>query len=189
MMNRPRQRPRFLVEVSCRPDDVMDALRERVGGTVEQMEGSNPAVVGAFSRRHGVLKIPLDRRHFWSPELSLTIEPVDEAPDRTRVRGRFAPHPHIWTGFVFTYGTLFLIGLAGLVYALAQLALGRDPVALLVPLASLALSAFVYGAAFIGQGLGSEEIYQLRGTLDDCLQAAEARGRARPATSFDSARL
>lgn len=182
MVSRPRQRPRFSVELACRVDDVMDALRERIDGGV-------PDVVGAFSRRHGVLKIPLEHRRFWSPELSLTVEPVDEATERTRVRGRFAPHPQIWTGFVFVYLTLFLIGLSGLVYGLAQLTLERTPVALWVPLASLGLSAFVYGATFIGQGLGAEEMYQLRGTLDGCLEAAEARGRRRPKTSFDSARL
>lgn len=160
----------------------MEALRGRLEGNVQ-------GVVGTFSRRHGVLKIPLERRHFWSPELSLTIEHVDQDPARTRVRGVIAPHPDIWTGFVFAYGTLFLVGLCGLMYGMAQLSLGRSPAALLIPVASLALAGFVYGAAFIGQGLGADEVYRLRGYLDGCLEAATELGRKRSKTALDSARL
>jgi len=179
---RPRQRPRFAVELHCGPEDVMAMLRDRLDGNVQD-------VVGTFSRRHGVLKMPLERRHFWSPQLSLTVEEVEQEAGRTRVRGVIAPHPDIWTGFVFTYGTLFLVGLCGLMYGFAQLSLGQPPTAFVVPVAALALAGFVYGAAFIGQGLGADEVYQLRGYLDGCLEAAAERGRKRSKTALDSARL
>jgi hypothetical protein len=178
---RPQQRPRFAVELVCDVDDVMVALRGR-------MEGNLQGVAGTFSRRHGVLKIPKERRSFWSPELSLSVEPCD-ADMQTRVRCVIAPAPQIWTGFVFTYLTLFLIGLSGLIYGLAQLSLGHPPFALGVPLVAMGLSAFVYGAAFIGQGLGADEVYQLRAYLDGCLEQAAERGRRRPKTALDSARL
>jgi hypothetical protein len=45
--------------------------------------------------------------------------------------------------------------------------------------------AFTYGAVFIGQGLGSEEMYRLRSFVDDCVEGAEratdtAPGHPRP---------
>jgi hypothetical protein len=55
--------------------------------------------------------------------------------------------------------------------------------------ASVALIAVVYGATFIGQGLAAAQMYELRRYLDESLERAEARARATPTTSFDSARL
>jgi hypothetical protein len=60
---------------------------------------------------------------------------------------------------------------------------------MLVPFGSAALAAFVYGAAFIGQGLGAEEMCRLHGYLDDCLEAAQASHAARPKTAGESAQL
>jgi len=47
-----------------------------------------------------------------------------------------------------------------------------------VPVA-LALAAFTYGAAFIGQGLGAEEMYVLRSFVDEALRRVrDERARA-----------
>jgi hypothetical protein len=55
--------------------------------------------------------------------------------------------------------------------------------------ASAVLAAFVYGATFIGQGLGAEEMYRLRAYLDGCLDEARERYRTRPTTAAESAQL
>jgi hypothetical protein len=175
-------RPRFSVEVACGVEDVMKALRGR-------LEDNAQGLSATYSRRHGVLEFPEEQRHFWSPRLSLTVDALDEAGDRTRVSGLFSPHPHIWQAFVFSYGVLFILGFFGLMYGFAELALGRTPWAMLVSLGSGVLAAFVYGATFIGQGLGAEEMYRLRAYLDEGLEAAQASHAARPKTAGESAQL
>jgi hypothetical protein len=90
---------------------------------------------------------------------------------------------------VFSYGVLFALGLAGLMYAAAELSLGRTPWCAAFSLVALGVGAFVYGGAFIGQGLGSSEMYELRTWLDQCLSQASERTRAQPATATDSAQL
>jgi hypothetical protein len=109
--------------------------------------------------------------------------------DHTRVSGLFSPHPNIWQAFVFTYLTLFVLGFFGLMYGLAEVALDRTPWALLVPCGSAVLAGFVYGATFIGQGLGAEEMCRLHGYLDDCLEQAQAAYAERPKTADESAQL
>jgi len=158
----------------------MEALREGLA----QGDGG---VTGSSSRRHAVLTVGAERRHFWSPHLGLTIKEEEEGG--TQLFGRFSPHPHIWTGFMFVYGMLFMFGLSGAMYGLAQLSLGSRPWALFIPLVTAALAAFVYGAAFIGQGLGADEMYELRSFLDDAVEAAIEKGRITPRTPLDSARL
>jgi len=181
-MAQPRMRPRFAVEVDCSVEEVMAALRNRAEGNVQ-------GVRVKCTRRHGVLDFPKEQRHFWSPQLGLTVEPVGEGAARTRVVGHFSPHPHIWQAFVFTYGTLFAAGFFLLMFGFAEWMMGRIPWALLGPVIASALAAFVYGATFIGQGLGAEEMYRLRAYLDGCFEEAQARHRSKPTTAAESAQL
>jgi hypothetical protein len=181
-MNQPRMRPRFAVELDSDVEDVMVALRDRAEDNVQ-------GVRVKCTRRHGVLDFPKKRRNFWSPQLALTVEEIVGNAGRTRVVGHFSPHPHIWQAFVFIYGTLFAAGFFSLMFGFAELAMGRTPWALLGPVIATALVAFVYGATFIGQGLGAEEMYRLRAYLDGCVEDARARYRARPTTAAESAQL
>lgn len=182
-MSQQRMRPRFAVEVSGQIEDVMTALRESVAAR-EDLEGD-------FSSRHGVVRFPETKKHFWSPFLSLTIESSgdDQSTHPTRVRGVFSPHPHIWQAFVFIYLTLFATGFFAAMFGFAQLFLGRNPLALLITLAAALLAGFVYGATFIGQGLGADEMYTLRRFLDESIEVAEDRANRRPRTSRESAQL
>jgi len=175
-------RPRFVLDVESGVEEIMIALRRHVAS-------SEPPLAGIFSEHHGVVRIPDERRHFWSPQLDILVERVDESPHAARVVGRFSPHPPIWLAFVFTYGVLFVLGVAGLMYAAAELSLGRLPWCLVSTLAAAAMGAFVYGATFIGQGLGADEMYELRTWLDRCLGEASERTRSEPAAASDSAQL
>ena len=64
--------------------------------------------------------------------------------------GRFSPHPHVWTGFMATYGAIGFVGMAGLVYGWAQTLIGQPGTMMWAFPASLLLIAFVWGAAVIG---------------------------------------
>jgi hypothetical protein len=181
-MAQPRMRPRFVVVVESEVGAVMSTLRARV-------ESCQPPLVASFSDHHGVVRIPEARRHFWSPQLDILVESIGEAPNHARVVGRFSPHPPIWLAFVFTYGVLFLLGLSGMMYAAAELSLGRTPWCLVSTVVAAAVGAFVYGATFIGQGLGADEMYELRTWLDQCLAEVRERSRPQPASPGDSAEL
>lgn len=89
---------------------------------------------------------------------------------RTRIDGLFAPHPQIWTAFVAVQLLFGLLSIAAGILLISQVTLdGRvlEAVALLV--AMLVGGGLAYGAAYIGQGIGSEQMYELRSFLDHAL--------------------
>ena len=112
-----------------------------------------------------------DRAHFWSPNLSLEI--IDETGATSeRLRGRFGPDQSVWMLFILIYAILGMVGVLALMFGTSQWLINESPWALLAVPACVALAAFVYGAAFIGQGLGAEQMYTLRSFVDDAIDAA-----------------
>lgn len=158
-MDRPRHRPRFELEVGLPADRVSRMLEHG-------LQTAECPCVGSVTRRHAWIHIRDEDRHFWSPTLDLTLE---EVPDGTVLRGRFAPHPSIWTGFVFIYAALGVLGTIAAMYGIAQLTLGQPALGFAVSLGCAGLIGFVYGAAFIGQGLGSDQMTDIRIFLDRCV--------------------
>ncbi|MEM7135207.1 MAG: hypothetical protein AAF500_01440 [Myxococcota bacterium] len=155
-MARPRMRPRFEMKLPIEGAEWLEALR-RV------LDDDPGPCRGRIFRRHAVIEIHESSRSFWSPVLSVD---VSDQPSGTRLSGRFSPHPHVWTLFMAIYMLLGIGALAGIVYAFVQYTLGEPPWGVAaVPLA-LAVFAFVYGAAFIGQGLSADEMYAMRSVVD-----------------------
>jgi len=132
-------------------------------------------VTGQVLKNHAFVQLPREERSFLSPYLNLSMR---EDENGKSLVGRFSPHPHVWTGFMAIYAILALVGLGGFVYGWAQTLIGESPVMMWVLPICLAVIAFVYGAAVIGQGLTSSEMYTLRNVVDraveNCDQAAES---------------
>jgi len=142
----PRPRVEYLSPES--PEDL-------VGRFAVALSSSGCPVEGSATQRHVSLRVPSSDRHFWSPFLSLEVW---EEGDGAIARGRFGPHPNIWTFFVFTHAAIFVVGLFVSSYGVAQWMMGATPWALLALPAMAALHAFVFGAEYIGKGLGSEQM-------------------------------
>lgn len=148
----PQARPVAEFVVPTPPEQVVDRFARALG------EAGCP-VAGAVLSGHVDLYVREDDQHFWSPWLSIEVR---REVDGTHVRGRFGPHPHVWTMFVAIYAVLGFGGVIALMYGLAQLTMGDPAWALLGLPAAGALAAFVLGAEFIGKGLGSEQMWVIR---------------------------
>lgn len=176
MKDRPRMRPRFEVDLDV-PAAVVFAELAR------QLARPDAPASGAVLARQVELRVSKDRAHFWSPNLSLEI--VEEtSPATERLRGRFGPDQGVWMLFMLIYAILGMVGVLALMFGTSQWIIHESPSALLAVPACVALAAFVYGAAFIGQGLGAEQMYTLRSFVDDAIDAAReelaAGARAQP---------
>lgn len=157
-------RPRF--EVADAPD--ADVLWRALRAGLQQ---SDAPCVGQLFRRHAVLQVSADQQHFWSPQLALELR--DE--DTLTLVGRFSPHPHVWTFFMAIYGLLAMGGLAGAIYGLSQTLLHEPAWALFAVPAAVLMAGFVFGATFIGQGLGGEQMYVLRSFVDQAVDEARSQ--------------
>ncbi|MBK9034512.1 MAG: hypothetical protein IPL61_25140 [Myxococcales bacterium] len=167
-MDRPRARPRFSFHLTHAPDAAI--------ARVDAYLSAHPhPVTGRVFRRTVMLTLAEDRRHFWTPHLEVQFS--DAPTDGTDVDGTFAPHPRLWTTFVATQLLFGILALGLAIYVFSLWSLGQG---LLVP-ALLLAGALIggglsYGTAYIGQGLGSEQMYELRSFLDAALRDAPDEG-------------
>jgi uncharacterized integral membrane protein len=137
----------------------------------ELLQSDAGSLRGQVFRKHAVVEVRDGERTFWSPYLNLEVE---DEPDGSAIRGRFSPHPNVWTMFMAVYILLAIAALGGLSYGIVQYTLGQAPWSLLVVPAALALFGFVYGATLIGQGLGAEQMYKMRSLIDRaCVDALD----------------
>ncbi|HHI79739.1 MAG TPA: hypothetical protein ENK02_07140 [Planctomycetes bacterium] len=141
----------------------------------EALERGECPCRGKVFKDHAILEIREEDQHFWSPHLGLKVLPAPAENEANILHGRFSPNPGVWTLFLAIYGVLGIAALGGLVYGLAQWSTNESPWALLVTPAAIALMGFTYGAAFIGQGLGSEQMFFLRSFTERVLERARER--------------
>jgi len=160
-VSRPRVRPRFTLDLAIPPEQVIARVRARLA--------EDPKITGGLYRRTITLTVRKEDAHFWSPHLDIQLADTEEGG--TRLSAMFAPAPPIWTTFM---GVQFLFGVLAVssaIYVASMYMLHRD---VLIPLG--AFVAFMiggglsYGAAYIGQGFGAEQMYELRTFLDHALE-------------------
>ena len=170
MVPKPRMKPKFTISLGSQEEAVFHRLDQI-------LRSKRYPVDGMVLKNHAFVQLPREKRSFLSPYLNLSLR---KEKNETLLVGRFSPHPHVWTGFMAIYGFLAFLGLAGLVYGWAQTLMGESARMMWAAPISLAVIAFVYGAAVIGQGLTSDEMYTLRKVVDraveNCDKAAEGVG-------------
>jgi hypothetical protein len=155
-MTAPEVRPRFEIELAGEADDLMDRLRTHLPRC--------PNCTGMSVGRHAELFVPEADRRLWSPWLSVTAEDDREG---VVLRGRFAPHPSIWTLYLFAAFALGFSLLVGATWGYAQWATESTPWALIsVPLVAI-LGGALYLVSLVGQRLGADQMIQLRAALDE----------------------
>lgn len=160
-MARPRARPRFTLDLTIPPAKVL----ERVRAHLER----DAKVTGKLFRSTFLLTVREEDAHFWSPHLDVQLDAAGDG--NTRLSAVFAPRPQIWTAFVAVQLLFGLLSSAAAVYLISVLTLDKDPVVPLVALVGFLIGGgLAYGAAYVGQGIGSEQMYELRAFLDRALR-------------------
>jgi len=146
-----RIRPRFQIVSPESEAELVQRLRQRVA---EGECACRVSIIPGFI----VLKIPADARHYWSPQLSLSLEETEEG---TLIRGLYGPNPTIWAMFAFLYGAIGLLALFIGIVGLSAKSLG-NPAPVLWALPVLGVAAVVlYVIAQTGQKLGAEQTFTL----------------------------
>ncbi|MDN3666117.1 GTP-binding protein [Algibacter miyuki] len=95
-------RPRFKIELPRANTSVLTAFEDR-------KTESQEFIVSCIDD-HVFIKFPKAQQHFWSPQLHLEINEVDE--NNCIVRGLFGPSPTVWTMFMFFHfvvAALFIV--------------------------------------------------------------------------------
>ena len=149
-------RPRFRLITPYEQEEVLQHLQESVQ--------NDETVVGRKVHDMYFLDIPLKDRHYWSPELRISLE-KNEAGEGTFIRCVIGPRHSVWLLFVFIYGFLSVVSLFGGMYGLAQWNLGESTIWLWCFPVTFFLILGVYITAKAGQRTGRDQMLHLVSVL------------------------
>ncbi len=151
-----RIRPRFLVETH----ESMDAISEKINA---DLSIKNSECKGKIAHGYGTIEIPVKDQHYWSPQLTLTIE---ETENGSSIRGLYAPRPAVWTMFVFFYAVLGFALLIITIIGFSNLSLKLSGSILwLVPILSVIITS-LYLVSFFGQKLAHDQMVTLHNFIE-----------------------
>lgn len=114
---------------------------------------------------HLLLKIHPSKKHFWSPQLDISLEEIEN--QKTIVRCLVAPEAGVWTMFMFIYTITGFAAFIGLMLGMSQWSLERDLWGFYVALGSLVLGIVFYFIAQFGKKLADEEMRSLKKIILD----------------------
>jgi len=157
-------RPTFSIPLTPGPDEAMTILRERLKG-MDYDECTH-------SKGHcAYLFVDEKERKLWSPHLSVQVEPATEG---SLLRGRFGPHPEIWTLYMFLYTAVGFLVTIGLILGFVQWQSNMDPWGFWGVWIGVPGLAVLYGVSATGQKLSSHQMAELKGRIDELVGGMEA---------------
>ncbi len=151
-------RPRFQVATSYS----LEELVEKIQSGLDKEDA--PCKGWVHMSGYGKLLIHKEDQHYWSPQLSLTLE---EAGKGSLIRGVYGPREAVWTMFMFIYFVIAFAAVIISIIGMSNLFLGKPGLILwLVPFLILTfLTLFL--VAFIGQRLGRDQMVTLHNFLEE----------------------
>ena len=167
-MDRPRIRPTFALPLSGGADEVIQVMRDRLQeGAYEDCTNSKGRCADFF--------VPEKERRLWSPYLSVQIE---NRAGGSLLRGRFGPHPEVWTLFMFLYAIVGFGTIMGLLLGFVQWQSGMDPWGFWGAYVGIPGLGLLYAISAVGQKLSAHQMESLRVRLEGLAAGLEAGGGA-----------
>lgn len=168
-MSQLKIRPRFQRNCRLPKEKVLARIREK-------LDLPGQPVRGLVVDHHVTLKVPVEERHFWSPQLSLEVEEAEGGG--SLIRGLYGPAPSVWLMFVFFYAFLGFVSMIVAIIGFSEWSLGLPGRILwLLPVAAF-IVLMIYLSARAGQKLGHEQMYCLRDFLNEALRGTQTEEAA-----------
>jgi len=109
---------------------------------------------------HIVIDVPEDENHFWSPQLNIEIDKIEEG--KTIVKGLFGPKPQVWTLFMFFHFAVAVAFIGFSVMAYVKWTLNIDyKFSLIMVIGLPILWIIMYFLGRIGKSTGHKQMDEL----------------------------
>ncbi|MCX7548759.1 GTP-binding protein [Xanthomarina sp. F1114] len=155
-------RPRFKFE--------KDQNNEKLLGLFDQAKQEQKNFIVSRIDDHVFIKFPKHQQHFWSPQLHLEIEEINE--NSSTIRGLFGPNPTVWTMFMFFHFIVasFFIGFGAWAYTNWTLKTTYG-IQISVMLLMIICWIVLYFVGRLGKQAGMEQMHLLHGFMRDTLRS------------------
>lgn len=147
-----RLRPRFSHVIDA---DIETARHTIVSSAQQQADRCSVKSFPGYVSLHILEK----DTHYWSPRLSLSLEP--ELEGKTRIDGTYGPHTDVWSAFLYGYMLVGLIGIFSGLLGACQLWLNMPAWGLWIATAMLIIAIGMYLLAQFGQKIGAQQTFLL----------------------------
>ncbi|WP_194765962.1 GTP-binding protein [Tamlana sp. I1] len=118
---------------------------------------------------HIFIKFPKEKQTYWSPQLHLEINTIDD--NNSTIHGLFGPNPTVWTLFMFLHFCVGVIFLGFGIWAYSNWTLDQDyAVQFSVVLLMVVLWIALYFAGSIGKASSITEMHLLNDFMYDVLK-------------------
>jgi len=157
-------RPRFKVALPLSQEEIDKKINKGLA-----MPGAS--CTGISVPGFATIKVPRADRHYWSPQLSVTLEDQEEGDGKGGVllHGLYGPAPAVWTMFVFFYAVIGVVLMFVTVVGLSRQSLDMSSAILWWVPVLLFLLLSVYLFSYFGQKLGHDQMESLHLFLEKCL--------------------
>ena len=118
---------------------------------------------------HVFIKYPQEKRHFWSPQLHLEINEIDD--NKSQLYGLFGPSPTVWTLFMFLHFMVAGLFIAFGIWAYTNWSLKTDySIQLFITLFMIVVWFILYFLGRVGRATGKKEMHGLHDFMNGILQ-------------------
>ncbi|TYB72541.1 GTP-binding protein [Bizionia gelidisalsuginis] len=154
-------RPRFKRQLNTSKSLILDAF-ETIGSQKTEF-------IVSRIEDHVFIKLPKAKQQFWSPQLHLEINEVDEK--NSRLYGLFGPNPTVWTLFMFLHFAVAGLFIAFAIWAYSNASLNTDYQLQIWGMSFMVIVWFVlYFAARVSKSSNQAEMNALYRFMKDVLQ-------------------
>jgi len=146
-------RPRFKMNFDVNQDNLIAKFKEN-------LKDGDCKYCSKIVDGHIVIDVPFDENHFWSPQLNIEIEKIEE--NKTVVKGLFGPKPQVWTMFMFFHFAIAVAFIGFAIMAYVQWSLKSDfklSLSMVIVLPSLWVLMYFLGR--IGKKTGHKQMDDL----------------------------
>lgn len=122
---------------------------------------------------HVFIKYPKSQQTFWSPQLHLEINEVDE--NNSIIHGLFGPNPTVWTMFMFLHFMVAGVFIAFGIWAYTNWSLEKSyAIQLSLVILMIVVWIALYFAGSIGKASSKQEMHALNDFMHDVLDTKKA---------------
>ncbi len=154
-------RPRFKKELNKNNEVLLKAFED------SKTEQSDFIVTRIDN--HVFIKFPKKEQQFWTPQLHLEIDEVDEKT--SILHGLFGPNPTVWTMFMFLHFIVACLFIGFGIWAYTNWKLGEDFIIQISIMVLMVIIWFtLYFAGSIGKSSSKNEMHKLNDFMNGVLE-------------------